>query len=363
MKKILSLFYLGCFIFLLVGCIPKPIEHPEREHPTVLQFQTLTNNLKASTVALLGHYMEFDLGLGSGSIFHREEVPGGYLYYVVTNNHVVDGVTHVKVQTAFDRIELGDIYAYPTGTSIPDHEDIAIVRFMSEFDYPMIDIIPLQEENMRIQVTKGMTVFGIGTPINEANFNLVTNLGIVSGIDSMFIGHTANINPGNSGGPLFSYDGTFIGINTQRIEKYYGETVYLMAEAIHVNQVAKMIETRLNAVTPKLGVHLVASTDFLSTNYVEWFGERAQDFIAADKIDTDYEGIVIIDINSTRPSYGQFEIYDLITHFENQPVTKNEELIGLIGEVKSGMTYHFTVRRFDQNLGQYKNVVVTVEIP
>lgn len=353
-------------ILLLTGCLATPIEHPIRSYPSELETQAQINSLRNSTVGVIGYYMEFELSLGSGMLFYKEPSPSGKTYYyVVTNQHVVNSMTHVVIRTWYERDELGDIYAYPS--TVPnDYEDIAIIRFESDFEYPVVDIIPFsREKNTQVQLSIGQTIFGIGSPIEPKNLNNVTNFGVISALPLNYISHTANINPGNSGGPLFSYDGTFIGINTQRIEVVNKETIYLMSESIHVNQVSKMIKTRLDQVTPKLGVTVVGYNDFVGMDYVEEFGDKASDFDPYDHVETNRHGIVVIDINSTRPSFGKLENYDLIVGI-NGTLIPVEDGVNFFSKalqpIDEGNTYELNVVRYNEDLGQFIELVVVITI-
>ncbi|HLS99893.1 MAG TPA: trypsin-like peptidase domain-containing protein [Acholeplasma sp.] len=361
MKKIVSIFLL-CFLLILTACTPGRIPHEVRDEPTSEEFRVLAESLRESTVAVLGQYMVFNTGIGSGLIFMKETIDDEFAYYyVVTNQHVVEGNSRVTIRTT-KRDELGDIYAEDESLS-KDYEDIAIVRFKSDLEYPIVKIIPFEEKNTHVQVSVGQTVFGIGTPVSTNNYNLVTNLGIISALDTYFISHTANINPGNSGGPLFSYDGTFIGISTQRIEVFNGQTVYLMGESISVNQVSFMIKKLLDRVTPKLGVYLLEMNDFLTNDYLLYFKEQAANFKPEELVDPNEVGVVIIDVNVTRPSYGILKQFDVILSVNGTRVTTSEHLISAASPIKSGNQYTFEVRRKNIDTNQFETLTIEVEIP
>src|SRR5690554_1114299 len=144
MKKIF-IPILVVFLLLLTSCLPVKVDHPLREVPTETEYQELVNSLKDSTVNLIGHYITFELSIGSGFIYDREPSKDGYYYYyVLTNNHVVDAMSHMVIKTNQGNTEIGDIYAFPVEET--DTDDIAIVRFESNYDYPMINILPLDDE-------------------------------------------------------------------------------------------------------------------------------------------------------------------------------------------------------------------------
>lgn len=361
MKKVYA-FSLVLLLLLLTSCLPSEIAHPIRDVPTEKEFQALVEDLSDSTVNLFGYYMTFEVSLGSGLIFDREPSKDGmYYYYVLTNNHVVETMTYMKVKTNQGNIEIGDIYAFPLSET--DNDDIAIVRFESSYEYPLIEIKPLDTEtNTYVQLSVGQYVFGIGTPVSKDNFNLTTNLGIISDLNSYYVSHTANINPGNSGGPLFSYDGTFIGVNTQRVEIINGETIYLVGDAIHVNKVAEIVQKRLNSVTPKLGIVIRPYDDFVSMEYEAYFGDKAEDFDPYDFVPKNSSGVVIIEVNSTRSSAGILERFDLVQKLNGIEIKSNEDLIAGIGTLQVGNTYTFEVVRFNEDLQTFENLELEVVI-
>jgi len=139
-------------------------------------------------------------GLGSGVVVS----PDGY---ILTNNHVVDGATDVRV-TLPDRREFK---AKVIGTD--PKTDIAVVKIEAT-NLPVITV----GNSSKIQVGDG--VLAIGNPYGVGQ---TVTMGIVSatgraglGIEDYedFIQTDASINPGNSGGALVNDRGELIGINT-----------------------------------------------------------------------------------------------------------------------------------------------------
>lgn len=139
-------------------------------------------------------------GLGSGVIIS----PDGY---ILTNNHVVDGATDVRV-TLPDRREFK---ARVIGTD--PKTDVAVVKIEAG-NLPAITV----GNSNRLQV--GDAVLAIGNPYGVGQ---TVTMGIVSatgranlGIEDYedFIQTDASINPGNSGGALVNDRGELVGINT-----------------------------------------------------------------------------------------------------------------------------------------------------
>src|SRR3984893_13613845 len=138
--------------------------------------------------------------LGSGVIVSPEG-------YVLTNNHVVEGATDVKV-TLSDKRELK---AQIIGTD--PKTDVAVLKLEGS-NFPAITL----GDSSKVQV--GEYALAIGNPFGVGQ---TVTMGIVSakgrgnlGIEDYedFIQTDAPINPGNSGGALVNDRGELVGINT-----------------------------------------------------------------------------------------------------------------------------------------------------
>ena len=147
-------------------------------------------------------------GLGSGVII-------GTNGYILTNNHVVDGATDVKV----DLNDKREFQAHIVGRD--PKADIAVLKI----DADHLPAIPMGDSS-KVQV--GDLVFAIGDPFGvgqTATMGIVSatgraNLGIEDYED--FIQTDAPINPGNSGGALINAEGELIGINTAILSRSGG---------------------------------------------------------------------------------------------------------------------------------------------
>ena len=138
--------------------------------------------------------------LGSGVIVSPEG-------YVLTNNHVVDGATNVRI-TLSDKRELE---ARIVGTD--PQTDIAVVKIDASNLKPLV-----LGDSSKVEV--GDTALAIGNPFGVGQ---TVTKGIISatgrgnlGIEDYedFLQTDAPINPGNSGGALINDRGELIGINT-----------------------------------------------------------------------------------------------------------------------------------------------------
>lgn len=353
MKKIILGLMLCSFSFL-IACQQR-VDQEIIDNQTEAERQVITQKLRESTVALVGYYLEYQTGLGSGIIFYREPSvnEGSFFYYVLTNNHVVsNGPTHVRIHTEFNRIETGDIYALRPANATGRGQDVALIRFESNFDYPLIDIIPFNDSNTRVQISEFQTVFGIGTPLELKYFNTRTNDAVIKAFDSVWITHDANINPGNSGGPLFSSDGTFIGMNTQRVEVIGGNVITGLGDAIHVNHIAGVIRQRLNDIVPRLGISIVNLSEFLE----DFNPESSQVNIDPSLV----EGILVINIERTRPSINKLMQYDVITAINGVDIIDIESASAQLGTIAIGDSFVMRVSRYVED--EFQTLDVTVDI-
>jgi serine protease Do len=143
----------------------------------------------------------------------REQSGTGFVVdkngYIITNNHVVDGVDHIRVKLH------GDETQYRARLIGADREtDVAVIKID-----PRRPLLPVLIGNSdAVQV--GDWAVAIGSPFG---LEATVTAGIVSAMDrgdigaqqfQKFIQTDAAINPGNSGGPLLNIRGEVIGVNT-----------------------------------------------------------------------------------------------------------------------------------------------------
>jgi serine protease Do len=169
-----------------------PKEHAKRIGPAVI---------KVSTPG----------GLGSGVIID----PTGY---AVTNAHVVQGETNLRVTVWFPqadgtlkRVEIDNVEL----VAVNNHLDLALVRIPHP-DRKDFAFAPVQREE-KLEI--GQPVFAIGNPLG---LERTLTQGVISTTQRSFDGLTyiqtdTPINPGNSGGPLFNTRGEVIGITNMGI--------------------------------------------------------------------------------------------------------------------------------------------------
>ncbi len=147
---------------------------------------------------------ELQHGIGSGVIIS----PDGY---IITNNHVVDGATQIRVTLNDRRVMTARVIGTDKLT------DLAVIK-VEAHDLPAVS----WGDSAKLE--PGQTVLAFGSPFGYFQFSVTR--GIVSAINRQnpysddarklggYIQTDAAINPGNSGGALVNAHGELIGINT-----------------------------------------------------------------------------------------------------------------------------------------------------
>jgi len=147
---------------------------------------------------------QIEHGVGSGVIIS----PDGY---ILTNDHVVNGATNIKVTLHDRRILSAKV------VGIDKLNDLAVIK-VNATDLPSI----AWGDSTKLE--PGQTVLAFGNPFGYFQFSVTR--GIVSAVNrgnpysndprkpGDFIQTDAAINPGNSGGPLVNAHGELVGINT-----------------------------------------------------------------------------------------------------------------------------------------------------
>lgn len=242
---------------------------PDNVQPRVVEARGDLSNTEKSVINL------FDASKGSvayiftesvqGQLFFRRVAEGagsGFIWddlgHVVTNAHVVQGASRIRVQ-------LDDSEPLPARlVGIAPSYDLAVVRLVT---MPK-DIRPIPvgtSSDLRV----GQSVFAIGNP-----FGLSKTLtsGIVSALGRTLpvengreipgvIQTDAAINPGNSGGPLLDSAGRLIGVNTAILSKSGGSAGVGFAIPVDlVNQIVPQLIERGALPRPGIGIAVADET-------------------------------------------------------------------------------------------------------
>ncbi len=154
-------------------------------------------------------------GSGSGFVYKKNDQEG----YVITNHHVIEGATSVKVVN----MDGESVDAKVLGSD--EYADIAVLSM------DINGVMDIAEIGDSSKLELGDTLFTVGTPVGNAYRGTVTK-GILSGKDRTVSVESASgngsyvmsvlqtdaaINPGNSGGPLVNINGEVIGVNSLKL--------------------------------------------------------------------------------------------------------------------------------------------------
>lgn len=159
-----------------------------------------------------GEFPQSDMktqALGSGVVVDKSGL-------ILTNNHVVEKATEIKVKFDSGKEYTAKILGRDPKT------DLALIKVKADGDFPRP--VPLGDSGT---VRVGDWVMAVGNPFGlgqTVTVGVISAKGRVIGAGPYddFLQTDAAINPGNSGGPLFDMQGQVIGINTAIIAQGQG---------------------------------------------------------------------------------------------------------------------------------------------
>jgi serine protease Do len=273
-------------------------------------------------------------GLGSGVIVD----PSGY---ILTNNHVVEKATTVKV-TLLDKREFT---AKVVGAD--PQTDVAVVKI----DAGNLQALPLgNSDSARV----GDLCFAIGNPFG---YDHTVTMGIVSAkgrsLEGMghiqnFIQTDAAINPGNSGGALINARGQLIGMNTAIItggSSFGGEAGNIgIGFAVPVNLARTVMDQLIKSGKVSRG-YIGVSLQSLTPEVAQGFGLK------------DTHGAVVADVTPGGPGEkAGLKQGDVITGINGAKIQDSNELTLAVTQHAPGDTVKLDVFRN----GQQTTVDVTL---
>jgi serine protease Do len=253
------------------------------------------------------------VSIGTGFIINKKG-------YVVTNDHVVHGVTRLRVRLHDGR----EFAACVLGTDAPT--DIALLKMDANENLP---VLPLGDsEDVRV----GEPVIAIGNPFG---FNNSVTAGIVSakervvdraaanssnhppgGVESysFFIQTDASINLGNSGGPIIDRDGQVIGVSAAFWAGHPMQPAQGIGFAIPINM-AKALLPRLRDLGAAPRSHLGVDAQPLEPSLV-----AALNLPSA-------RGALLASVEKDSPAEaGGLEPGDVVVRWDQIPIATSEDL-------------------------------------
>ena len=264
---------------------------------------------------------ETQLSLGSGVIVSNEG-------YILTNDHVVDGVSDIQVTLHDGRTLAAKIVGTDPET------DLAVVRI------PAANLTPITFGHSE-QAKVGDIVLAIGDPFSVGQ---TVTMGIVSAVGreitanpfGSFIQTDAAINPGNSGGALVDANGNLIGINTlifSRSGGYQG-----IGFAIPVGLAKRIMEQIIETGTVTRG----------------WFGIEVADITveAAKSLGLKVtHGAIVGAIERGSPAEKSgIKLGDVIEAVDGRPVADTSATLNAIAAMPPGQSVPVKILRRDREL-------------
>jgi serine protease Do len=299
---------------------PPTIEPPQKE----LAVPAVVAKVRPSVVTVLtrgvpsgGSQHGAPPGSGSGVILDSSG-------YILTNNHLVQGVTSVVVGLSTGRLTPGRVVARDFLL------DLALVRITAP------DLIAA-EVSRRAAVEIGETVIAIGNPLALKGGSTVT-VGVISALDRSVLtpeGETlydllqtdAAINPGNSGGPLVDRYGQVIGINVAIAPSAQAISYAIAMEAI-LPHIQSMI-VRGSVLRPDLGLIPVTVTPSVAASF---------------DLESD-RGILALQVDPAKP-VGQAGLQsgDVVTAIDNHQIYNIGDFWHAVGGASEQMAFQISAQ-------------------
>jgi len=273
--------------------------------------------------------------LGSGVIITSDGT-------ILTNNHVIDGATEIKVELADKR----DFTAKLVGTD--PLSDIAVLK-INATGLPTLPI----GDSSRLQV--GDVVLAVGDPFGIGE---TATMGIVSATGRAmnmqieryedFIQTDAAINPGNSGGAMIDLHGNLVGINTAILSGGGTGGNEGIGFAIPINMARKVMD--------QIVEHGKVIRGYLGLLPQDVSPEIAKQFGLSEAT-----GALVGQVDSNTPaSRAGLKRGDIILKVNGEPVKSSNDLRLRISQSAPGTVVHLSVWRD----GKTEEVPVTLgELP
>ena len=248
---------------------------------------------------------------------------------VLTNEHVIDNATSIKVTSTSGKVWNATVVGSDKKL------DIAVLRLKG--DTTDLATAELGDSDA---AEIGDWVIAIGNPLG---LSYTVTLGIVSALHRQIskpdgIGYyedliqtDAAINPGNSGGPLVNAEGKVIGINTVIARQSQGIAIEGINFAVAINPVKAVLDQLVTTGKVVRG----------------WLGVKVQDLTPAmaDKFRV-AAGALVADVIAGSPAEtAGLKSGDVITAVDTKPVKSAADLVRIISSSPAGATVDLTIVR------------------
>jgi serine protease Do len=246
--------------------------------------------------------------------------------YILTNYHVVEGASRIKVNVSGDRRDYsGEVVGSDPGS------DLALVKIDIDKKLPFLTMG--DSDALRI----GDWVMAIGNPLQyehtvtvgvvSAKGRILRGLSRDASLDN-FIQTDAAINFGNSGGPLVNMAGEVVGVNTAISS--VGQGIGFAVPASIAREVLAQLRTKGKVTRGYLGITV---------------GEVTPDVAEAWGLKDD-KGALVQSVSAGLPAdLAGVKRGDIITSIDGKPVTSSEEVVRAVSSKDPGSKVKLTVVR------------------
>ncbi|WP_210144130.1 S1C family serine protease [Staphylococcus sp. GDX8P47P] len=278
-----------------------------------------------------------EAGVGSGVIYQKNNGSA----YIVTNNHVIDGASEIKVQLHNSKQVDAKLIGKDALT------DMAVLKINDSKGTKAIDFANSSK------VKTGDSVFAMGNPLGLEFANSVTS-GIISASERTIDKQTsagsnkvnvlqtdAAINPGNSGGALVDINGNLVGINSMKIASEQVEGIGFAIPSNEVKVTIKELVENGKIERPSIGIGLLNVSEI---------PEQYKDQLKTSRKD----GVYIAKVEGNNG----LKEGDIITQIDDKKVKEDTDVRSyLYANKKPGDTVNLTVERN----GKEQNIKVTLK--
>jgi Do/DeqQ family serine protease len=270
--------------------------------------------------------------LGSGVIVSPDGV-------VVTNNHVIEGMTEIKVV-------LNDRREYEAELVLADPQtDLAVLRISVDEPLPYLTFANSDSIQVGDVVLAIGNPFGVGQTVTNGIISALARTAVSVSDYSFFIQTDAAINPGNSGGALIDIEGRLVGVNSAIYSRSGGSNgIGFAIPSRLVQQVIKSAISGNALVRPWIG----ASSSTVTS-----------DMAKALKLDRP-AGAIVDDIWKGGPAdRAGIEPGDVIVEVDGQPVFDKQTLQYRVGVNNDGDSADIVYVRN----GKTRNATLALSLP
>jgi Do/DeqQ family serine protease len=195
--------------------------------------------------------------LGSGVIVDRSGL-------VVTNHHVIEGMTDVKVALSDKREFEADIVLNDASS------DLAVLKIKGGSNFPVLDLGDSDALEVGDLVLAVGNPFAVGQTVTQGIISALARTERIQSEYGFYIQTDAAINPGNSGGALVDMQGRLVGINSAIYSRSGGSMG--IGFAVPVNMVKVVVDAAKQGLTQVRRPWLGASFQDVSQDIADSLG-------------------------------------------------------------------------------------------